>query len=217
MIFNAKWVKLITMTTPNIYQKLNTLREKVHGKIGKDGKNTFAKYNYFRLDDILNAVAPIMVEIGLIDTTPNFTWDAERSLFVLRATLVNTDDPTDVITSEFEILHDNIKGQTGQQASGSTNTYARRYVWQQWLALTEPNSDPDELNTGRQQQQQKLPVPVITLADVKVLAQAAYGDTYDVAKLALWASGNRVSTFDELNDAERTKLGKSLERKASGE
>lgn len=70
---------------------------------------------------------------------------------------------------------------------------------------------------GGQQTPVAPPQPATTLTDIKTLAQTAYGDTYDVAKLALWASGNRVSTFDELNDAERTKLGKSLERKASGE
>ena len=69
--------------TDNVYKKLLTLRARVQGELSKDGHNAYVKFNYFKLDDILTVITPIMVELGLFDHT-DFAWDVGRGVYVCR-------------------------------------------------------------------------------------------------------------------------------------
>lgn len=64
------------MEQTNVYQKLNACRLAFkNAKVKKSGKNTYAGYDYFELDDILNAIIPICNENKCV-TIVNFSNEA---------------------------------------------------------------------------------------------------------------------------------------------
>lgn len=190
----------------NVYQKLNKVREVVADGIKKGGENKFAKYTYFQLKDILAIVTPLEIEIGLFDYSDFLRSD--NGDFQLIHTFVNADDPNDKVSFTIDIPYDVIKGQTAQQAGGSTYSYARRYAWQMIAAVTE-NNDPDTLNTSKH-------VPVVTPAQLKkinALCEQVWGDEPVPTEAMLAAVTKDAERFNDLNQTEANHLIKLLEKK----
>ena len=114
----------------NIYQKVSELRERLlKVKMTKSGRNTFSKYDYFELQDFIPTVIKLEKELGLLSL---FTMNDEE------ATLVVTD-----VDSQQSLLFTSPradaqgKGQLPIQALGSQHTYLRRYLYINYLNLSE--------------------------------------------------------------------------------
>lgn len=118
--------------TPNIYQRLAIVREKfASAGITKSGKNTQLKSKYFELDDIVPVSMPLFHEQNLLPMV-NFTKDDATM------TIVDMDEPqnTIVFTAPMREWNGNA-AVTPVQALGATETYMRRYLYQQALDIVE--------------------------------------------------------------------------------
>lgn len=121
------------METKNIYVKLVEARVRFQeSKIEKTGNNSFAKYKYFQLDDFIPTIDKINKELGLC-TIFNLT-DNEATL-----TMVNVDNPTEVIVFNAPSEKVEIKGATSVQNLGGEITYLKRYLYQNAYEITEPD------------------------------------------------------------------------------
>lgn len=121
------------METKNIYVKLVEARVRFQeSKIEKTGNNSFAKYKYFQLDDFIPAIDKINKELGLC-TIFNLT-DNEATL-----TMVNVDNPSEVIVFNAPSEKVEIKGATSVQNLGGEITYLKRYLYQNAYEITEPD------------------------------------------------------------------------------
>lgn len=117
----------------NVFQRLNKARsEFLTTPMKKSGKNTFAKFNYFELDDIIPVAHPILDKFGLCF---HITFYSDHATAVLR----NVDDPEDLIEFQTPIIELDVraKGMNSNQALGAQETYARRRLWMTMLELVE--------------------------------------------------------------------------------
>lgn len=114
----------------NVYKKLQAARTKLHKTpLGKSGKNSFAKFNYFELGDFIPEVTSIFNDIGLCGIV-NFGMN--------EATLTIHDTDADgQITFTTPLVHANMDRVQAIQNLGATHTYIRRYLWLMAMEIVE--------------------------------------------------------------------------------
>ena len=135
----------------NIYGKLAVARGRfLNSGIKKEGKNTYAEFKYFRLDEIIPVKQKIFTELGLSDMI-SFTQDYA----VL--TLVNVDNPEEVIQFMSQLAPDESLIKNPIQKVGAIQTYVRRYLYM--LALDIIESDGIEETTGKPVDENNKPAP----------------------------------------------------------
>jgi len=156
----------------NIYEKINKLRMDFLSKeVKKTGYNSFSKFYFFELKDILPVALPLCKELG-ITTITGF----EKNDFGIHAKMivVNTEKTDETIelfsaagTSDLKACHD-------IQNVGAVETYHRRYLWTALLELTEHDEidltsgieEPEDgkKETGRKQKPEIKTPPVTSTA-----------------------------------------------------
>lgn len=105
-----------------VYKKLQEARNKLQNTpLKKSGKNKFANFDYFELQDFLPAVTSICSEVGLCCIP---TFDNE----VARLDVVCT-EKGEKITFETPMRNIEIKGANPIQSLGGVITYQRRYLY----------------------------------------------------------------------------------------
>ena len=106
----------------NVYKKLQLARAKLHKTpLGKSGKNSFAKFNYFELADFLPAVTALFDDIGLCGVI-NFHTDTAT------LTIYDVDADGHIVFTTPLVYADMGKVQPIQNL-GATHTYIRRYLY----------------------------------------------------------------------------------------
>jgi hypothetical protein len=124
----------------SVYQKLQKARVMLQSKpLKKSGKNTFAKYEYFELEDFLPTVQAIFNEVGLCgivtfttETASLTVYDAENEQQVAISAPMSSAD---------------LKGCHAIQNVGAVISYMRRYLWM--LALEIVEHDALDATTGK--------------------------------------------------------------------
>lgn len=136
----------------SVYKKLNECRLKfMQAKVKKSGKNTFAGYEYFELDDILKAVIGICNDVGAV-TIVNFTSEA--------ATLTFTDcDSGQSIVFTSPMASASLKGCHEVQNLGAVESYIKRYLYQNCFEIAEPDSLDKTMNPNETKQKPKQQKP----------------------------------------------------------
>ena len=114
----------------SVYKKLQQARLALQNtKLNKSGKNKFAGFEYFELDDFIPQVTAIFDKIGLcgiVSFTPETAY----------LTVHDTDGDGFVTFTSPLVMADNAKGQP-IQSMGSTHTYFRRYLWLMCMEITQ--------------------------------------------------------------------------------
>jgi hypothetical protein len=98
-------------------------------KLSKSGKNKFAGFEYFELDDFIPQVTAIFDKVGLcgiVSFTPETAY----------LTVHDTDGDGFVTFTSPLVMAENAKGQA-IQSMGSTHTYFRRYLWLMCMEITQ--------------------------------------------------------------------------------
>ena len=118
----------------NVYQKLAEARVRFQGGNPKmSGENTFAKYKYFELADILPIINNLGKEIGFV---------CEVSFTETLATLLfrDAEKPEDVITFTSPMSTAQLKGCHEVQNLGAVETYVKRYLYQNAFEIVESDA-----------------------------------------------------------------------------
>ena len=126
----------------NIYEKLMNVQQEL--KAPKNQRNTFGGYNYRSCEDILEAVKPLLHKYRLSLTIRDDIDERNGKIYIKAfATLVDVDKPEDKIISTAEAREaDQKKGMDDAQVTGSTSSYARKYLLN-GLFLIDDTKDPD--------------------------------------------------------------------------
>ena len=122
--------------------KLSIIQQKLNAP--KDKKNTFGGYNYRSCESILEAVKPLLVEVGAT-LVIKVTIELIGSRFYIKATASLHDvDTGEVIaeTTSYAREEDEKKGMDAAQVTGSTSSYARKYALNGLFAIDD-NKDAD--------------------------------------------------------------------------
>lgn len=135
----------------NIYEKLALARVELQSKgLRKSGKNTFAKYDYFALADMLPAINELMAKYKMLGVCSFHEDYATLSIF-------DAEKPDDVIVFKSPMSTAELKGCHPVQNLGAVETYTRRYLWTAAFEIVECDAldstqgrqtDDDPLGTG---------------------------------------------------------------------
>ena len=148
----------VDYSTMNVFQKLQLARVRfLEAGVDKSGKHMKLEYKYFELADIVPKAEQIFLEIGLI-MIPSICGDKAS------ACVYNVNDREDFIdfvapyTPIAPIVSNAGNQVTNEmQATGSSITYIRRYLWQLVLDIVEHDSiDSGEFDTA------PAPAPAVT-------------------------------------------------------
>lgn len=128
--------------TLNIYGKLIEARKRfLETGVKKTGKNLYAEFKYFTLDDIIPVKQTIFNDLGLVDVIAFGDTDAVLSLY-------NVDNPEEVIHFSSQLAPDESLIKNPIQKVGAIQTYVRRYLYLMMLDIIE--SDGIEAVTDKQ-------------------------------------------------------------------
>lgn len=137
----------------NIYEKLALARVELQSKgLRKSGKNTFAKYDYFELADMLPSINELMAKYKMLGVCSFHEDYATLSIF-------DAEKPDDVIVFKSPMSTAELKGCHPVQNLGAVETYTRRYLWTAAFEIVEcdaldstqgrpTQTDDDPLGTG---------------------------------------------------------------------
>lgn len=124
-------------------------------KAPKSQFNAFGNYKYRKVEDILEAVKPIMSNLGCtLVMTDDIEMVGNRIYVKATATLKNSKGEIE-ITTGYAREEETKKGMDGSQITGAASSYARKYALNGLFAIDD-NADSDIINTGNQQSQQKV-------------------------------------------------------------
>lgn len=126
-------------TKKTITQKLINIQTKL--KSGKTEFNSFGKYNYRKLESILEDLKPLLLEEGLfVLLTDEIITMGDR--YYIKATASISDGNEKIETSSFAREALTKKGMDDSQITGSCSTYARKYALA-GLLLLDDRDDAD--------------------------------------------------------------------------
>ncbi len=115
----------------NVYKKLQIARLALQAKeLKKSGKNKFAGYEYFELQDFLPAVQNIFADTGLCAV---FRCDEGSATL----TVYDTDKPEDSVMFSAPMAAAELKGCHPVQNLGASISYLRRYLYVNALEIVE--------------------------------------------------------------------------------
>ena len=107
----------------NIYEKLQGIRCVLQdSNLKKTGKNPFAKYEYFELQDIVPTINNLMLKNKVVSEL-----SYNKEIACLR--LINSEKPDEVMSFTCPVEMAELKGCHPTQNLGATITYIRRYLY----------------------------------------------------------------------------------------
>lgn len=121
-------------------------------KSPKSQFNAFGNYKYRKVEDILEAVKPIMSNLGCtLVMTDDIEMVGNRIYVKATATLKNSKGEIE-ITTGYAREEETKKGMDGSQITGAASSYARKYALNGLFAIDD-NADSDTTNIDQQSQQ----------------------------------------------------------------
>ena len=140
----------------NVYKKLQVARLALQEKkLTKSGKNKFAGYEYFELQDFLPAVQNIFADTGLCPVFRVGSSDATLTIY-------NTDNLEEYILFTAPMAAAELKGCHPVQNLGASISYLRRYLYVNALEIVE--HDALDATTGTTEPPRQAPKPVPKVA-----------------------------------------------------
>lgn len=129
----------------NIYKKLNHIQ--THLSVGKTQRNNFVGYNYRTIEDIMDAVKPLLV---VTKTTLTFAEEivpvGNKILLKETATLTACTTGESVSTTSFVEIGTPKKALSIEQEFGAAITYVRRYAASGLLCISSSEPDFDSMD-----------------------------------------------------------------------
>lgn len=182
-----------------VYRKLLEVQSKL--KAPKNQYNSFGKYSYRNCEDILEALKPILKEVGATIIISDEVVSVNERYYV-KATVkfIDTETGEVVEASANAREEDNKKGMDSSQLTGSTSSYARKYALNGLFAIDD-TKDSDFTNTHDKEDKKKT-LEVISEAQAKRMYMLAKGKDPDVIKQILSNAGFNASrdiTKDKYN------------------
>ena len=139
------------VATMNVYGKLIEARKQfLNSGVKKSGKNLYAEFKYFTLEDIIPVKTKIFEDLGLVDVI-----SFEDNIAVLN--LVNVSNPEEMITFTSPMAADESLIKNPIQKLGAVETYIRRYLYMLVLDIVE--SDGIEATTNKPTGEAEEPKP----------------------------------------------------------
>ena len=172
----------------NIYEKLVLARLGIAEKgIKKTGKNEFAKFGYFELEDFLPAITEYEGRLKFCCVTSFGPESAELQI-------VNIEEPTEVIRVATPMSSADLKGVHAVQNLGAVQTYLRRYLYMAAFEIVERDAI-DSLSTRQESSTISPKVTPLPTAKAKTTDEKITADQYrKLCELVMNPDGTKNET-----------------------
>ena len=156
------------MENKNVYQKLMEVQSKL--KAPKSQYNSFGKYSYRSCEDILEALKPLLNEVGaIVNISDQVKLIGDRYYIEATAMFLDVNTGDSIISKAIAREDESKKGQDLAQLSGATSSYARKSALNGLFAIDD-NKDSDATNThGKDIKPNMTPVSGLSEAQLKRL------------------------------------------------
>ena len=161
------------MENKNVYQKLMEVQSKL--KAPKSQYNSFGKYSYRSCEDILEALKPLLNEVGaIVNISDQVKLIGDRYYIEATAMFLDANTGDSIISKAIAREDESKKGQDLAQLSGATSSYARKYALNGLFAIDD-NKDSDATNTHSKDIKPNM-APVSGLSEAQLKRLLAIGN-----------------------------------------
>ena len=161
------------MEDKNVYQKLMEVQSKL--KAPKGQYNSFGKYSYRSCEDILEALKPLLNEVGaIVNISDQVKLIGDRYYVEATAMFLDVNTGDTIISRAMAREDESKKGQDLAQLSGATSSYARKYALNGLFAIDD-NKDADSINTHNKDIKPNM-TPVSGLSEAQIKRLFAIGN-----------------------------------------
>lgn len=154
--------------------------------------NKFGNYAYRSLEDILEAVKPLLKEYGLILTIKDEVVQVGERYYIKAITTI-TDGKEELTAHAFAREAETKKGMDESQITGSSSSYARKYALNGLLSIDD-TKDADT-NEQRMQTEGKGPNRLINEEEIQKIEAACAEKEGRKDSVLAWA---RIKNFSEM-------------------
>ena len=132
--------------------------------------NSFGKYSYRSCEDILEALKPLLVEVGaIVNVSDEIKLIGDRFYVEATASFIDVETGERMIAKASAREAETKKGMDDSQVTGSVSSYARKYALNGLFAIDD-NKDADSTNTcGKDIKPNMTPVSGLSEAQLKRL------------------------------------------------
>jgi len=131
----------------NIRSKLNIVQSKLVAPKGQN--NTFGKYRYRSNEDILEAVKPLLSDVGAIITqSDSIEYIGDRFYVCATSTFIDCESGEEICNTAYARESTAKKGMDEAQITGSSSSYARKYSLN-GLLLIDDTKDSDTMDNTK--------------------------------------------------------------------
>lgn len=132
-------------------------------KAPKGQYNSFGKYKYRSLEDILEAVKPLLNQHECYLTLSDEMVMVGDRLYVRADAVLTNSDGNSIRVSAFAREEETKKGMDGAQVTGAASSYARKYALNGLFCIDDTkDADTDEYTARTQEKTQKTEKPTTT-------------------------------------------------------
>ena len=198
----------------NVYEKLMTVQTKLRAPKGP--YNSFGKYSYRSCEDILEALKPLLGEVGaIVNVTDEIKLIGDRYYVEATASFIDTETGERMIAKASAREAEAKKGMDDSQVTGSVSSYARKYALNGLFAIDD-NKDADSTNTHSKEIKPNMTPTGITEAQLKRLF--AIGNKAGVKKDVVEGTVRKIFNCEakDMTKEQYDNICERLEKKAGG-
>ncbi len=111
-------------------------------RLTKEGENPFQNFLYFKPDDILKALNPLLEKYNLFMSF-NLPFNKEKGMYEAILYFEDLEDVAQNINYKFDIPLTKVVGASEAQGAGATMTYAKRYSIMNAFSIADNTDDLD--------------------------------------------------------------------------
>lgn len=155
----------------SVYEKLVNVQSEL--KAPKSKFNSFGKYNYRSLEDILEGVKPLLAKYkATLIIADGVEQVGDRYYIQAKATFIDTENGQSISNTALARESTDKKGMDDSQITGTASSYARKYALNGLFLIDDTkDADTDENHIERETKAAKVQEMKITQAKINVLAQ----------------------------------------------
>ncbi len=198
----------------NVYEKLMTVQTKLRAPKGQ--YNSFGKYSYRSCEDILEALKPLLAEVGaIVNVTDEIKLIGDRYYVEATASFIDTETGERMIAKASAREAETKKGMDDSQVTGSVSSYARKYALNGLFAIDD-NKDADSTNTHGKEIKPNMTPTGVTEAQLKRLF--AIGNKAGIKKEVVEGTVRKIFNCEpkDMTKEQYNNICERLEKKVGG-
>ena len=198
----------------NVYEKLMTVQTKLRAP--KSNYNSFGKYSYRSCEDILEALKPLLAEVGaIVNISDEVKLVGDRFYVEATAMFLDCETGDSVVSRALAQEGDIPKGMSAAQSTGSVSSYARKYALNGLFAIDD-NKDDDATNTHNKEIKPNMTPTGVTEAQLKRLF--AIGNKAGIKKEVVEGTVRKIFNCEakDMTKEQYDNICERLEKKAGG-